>query len=172
MVLAFNSFISGPKCWLGHSFISTGCPDAVLYTVSDAICIIHYAQPDRAYMVYLLYCGITNPHWCQLCSIPIWVAMANPSGEWVSSRSWISIVYRLWSSFRYSYGTQLFTGRAHFCNHWMAHCMPSNVPQAPLFKRYACNEVLKCRVQSPHWYCYLGQQYRADTIISPISHLF
>ena len=79
--------------------------------------MIHYAQPDRAYMVYFLYCGIPNPNWCQLCSIPIWVYMANPSGERVSNRSYISIVYSLYGSLRYSYGTQLFTTRAHFCNH-------------------------------------------------------
>ena len=148
-VLAFNSLISGPKCWLGHSSISTGFPEAVLYTVLGAIGIIHCAQLTRAYMVYLLYCVITNPYWCQLCSIPIWAYMANPSGERMSNRSYISIVYSLYTPFRYSYGTQLFTTRAHFCNHWLAHCMPSTVPLTFLFNTYASHNVLMFKVQPP-----------------------
>ena len=171
-VLAVNSFISGPECWLGHRYISTVLPDAVLYTAPGPICITYYAQLYSAYMVYLLYCGITNPHWCQLCSIPIWAYMANPSGERISNRSYISIVYSLYTFSRYSYGTQLFTTRAHCCSHWLSHCMPSTVSLAPFFYIHAADYVLICKVQSPCWYAHLIQQYRADTIISPISYLF
>ena len=157
---------------MGHSSISTGCPNAVLYTVSAAICIIHSAQSDRAYMVYLSHCGILNSHWCQLCRIPLWVDMANPSDERVSTKSYISTVYSLYALSRYSYGTQLFTVRAHFCNHCLAHCMPSTVPLTFLFNTYASHNVLMFKVQPPCRSSYLEQQYRADTIISPISDLF
>ena len=79
--------------------------------------MIYHAQSERAYMVYLLYCGIINPHWCQLCSILMGIYTAYPSGERVSNRSWISMGYSLYSLIKYSSGTQLFTTRAHCCNH-------------------------------------------------------
>ena len=85
--MAPSSFISESKCSLGYSSISTRLPGAVLYTVLGAICVIHYVQLDCAYMAYLLYCGITNPYWCQLRSIPIWVDMANPSSKLVPDMS-------------------------------------------------------------------------------------
>ena len=145
-VLAFNSLISGPKCWLGHSSISTGCPEAVLYTVLVAICMIYHAQSERAYMVYLLYCGIINPHWCQLCSISIWVYIVNPSGERVSNRVYSTLVSRLNVSSRYTHGNQLFSTRAHCCNQSLALSMPSTVLLALLFMIYACYDVLVCNV--------------------------
>ena len=146
VAMALISFISESKCSLGYSSISTRLPGAVLYTVLGAICVIHYMQLDCAYMAYLLYCGITNPHWCQLCSISIWVYIVNPSGERVSNRVYSTLVYRLNVSSRYTHGNQLFSTRAHCCNQSLALSMPSTVLLALLFMIYACYDVLVCNV--------------------------
>ena len=131
---------------LCNSFKPHPLPGAVLYTVLGAICVIYYVQLDCAYMAYLLYCGITNPHWCQLCSISIWVYIVNPSGERVSNRVYSTLVYRLNVSSRYTHGNQLFSTRAHCCNQSLALSMPSTVLLALLFMIYACYDVLVCNV--------------------------
>ena len=154
-VLAFNSFISGPKCWLGHSSISNGCPDAVLHTVLHAICIIHYAQFTRAYIVYLLYCGIVNFHWCQLCSIPIWAYAAKSHGERVFTMSYTKTVYSLHTPSRYMHGNYSFSTRAHCYNNGLAHCMPSTVPFASPLDTYTTHDPHELKVQSPSHLSYI-----------------
>ena len=82
------------------------------------------------------------------------------------------MVCSLYTPARYSHGNQLSTSRAHCCNHWLTYCTPSTVPFAPPLDTHTLYSVSMSKVQLHSPLGHLGQQYRADTIISPISCLF
>ena len=82
------------------------------------------------------------------------------------------MVCSLYTPARYSHGNQLSTPRIHCCNHWLTYCTPSTVPFAPPLDTHTLYSVSMSKVQLHSPLGHLGQQYRADTIISPIFCLF